>query len=169
MSKGGIMVLIMACLVFSGLGFVFGRVVTEASNVPSEVVSKSWVQLYVGDMMAEIQEKLDNLEMQNLDVSSDSPDTSIIPEPLNNPTTPTPNPNPAPKQPTSVRVKSTNTSVNIREDASANASIVGSAESNAVLTYLGQKNDSEGQAWYHVRLADGSEGWVAGWLCNDPE
>jgi uncharacterized protein YgiM (DUF1202 family) len=169
MGKGGVAVLIVAALVFAALGFVFGQVVQAANSNPGTLVTETYVQKYVGEIIAEMQSRIDELEMLILDLSGGAPVTSVIPEPQpNNPDNLTvPNPITTSPAPTSVKIKSNG--VNVRSDASATASIVGSVATNTVLTYIGQKNDSEGRAWYNVRLANGTEGWVAGWLCYEPE
>lgn len=168
MSKGGIAVLVVAALVFAALGFVFGQVVQAAVNNPGPLVSESWVEQYVGQKLADMQLKIDELEAQLLQyqtggVASGSPS---IPEPGGQTgsgvTTP-----PAQATPTTVKVKSN--SVNVRSDATVDASIVGSVAAETTLTYLDKKVDSKNQTWYKVRLANGTEGWVAGWLCYDPQ
>lgn len=167
MSKGGIAVLIVAALVFLALGFVFGNVMQEAkSNLPGAMVTETYVQQYVGMTVAALQTKIDELEMRVFDLTGGEGSTTSIPEPTDNPVNPTANPT-TPPAPTTVKIKSSG--VNVRSDASTTASIVGGVAANTVLTYLGQKNDSTGQAWYHVRLEDEKDGWVASWLCYEPE
>ena len=168
MSKGGVAVLIVAALVFAALGFVFGQVVQAANNNPGALVTETYVQKYVGEIIAEMQSKIDELEMRILDLSSGSPVTPAMPEQTSDNTTDNPPVIDTPSvSPTSVKIKSD--SVNVRSDASASASKVDAVAANTVLIYLGQKNDNVGQAWYNVRLANGIEGWVAGWLCYEPE
>ncbi|MCL1976103.1 MAG: SH3 domain-containing protein [Firmicutes bacterium] len=172
MSKTGIAVLVVAALVFTALGFVFGQVIQAANNSPGALVTESYVQKYVGEMMAEMQSQMDELEMRILSLSGGEADSTVVAEPLDNPgdsstTTNTTN-TPTPATPKTVKVKAGD-GVNVRSEASTTASKVGSATAEAVLTYLGQKTDSAGQVWYNVRLDDGKEGWVAGWLCNEPQ
>lgn len=170
MSKGGIAVLVVAAVVFLALGFVFGQVMQAASNnIDGPLVTEGYVHQYVGMAVAEIQTDIDKLEMRVLELSGGE-GISTIPEPTGDPenTSPiTPTTPTTPPAPTSVKIKSSG--VNVRSDASTTASIAGSVVANTVLTYLGQKNDSTGQIWYEVRLADGTEGWVASWLCFEPE
>ena len=166
MSKGGVVVLIVAALVFSALGFVFGRVVQAASNIPGPVPSQSWVEGYVGDRLAAMQQEVDKLQALLLQYTGGSipvDNNTDIPSPDDNPSV-TP---PVPPAPATVKVK--DSGINVRSDASESASIVGTAAANSTLTYLDKKNDSQGRAWYKVRLDSGTEGWVAGWLCNTPE
>ena len=172
MSRGGIAVLIVAALVFAGLGFVFGQVVQAANNTPANLVTEDYVHQYVGRMLTEMQTKVDSLEMRIHELTGSGAGSATIPEPPNNgssttPTTPT---TPATPTPTTVKIKADVSSANVRADASETASIVGSASANTVLTYLGvKKNDSQGRAWYNVRLSNGTEGWVASWVCNEPQ
>ena len=62
-------------------------------------------------------------------------------------------------------VEVTSDSVNVRASASTSASIVASVTAGTVLTYLGDSEDGE---WYHVELSDGTEGYIASYLCGEP-
>ncbi|MBR5429928.1 MAG: SH3 domain-containing protein, partial [Firmicutes bacterium] len=66
---------------------------------------------------------------------------------------------------TSVTV--TSDSVNIRDSASTEGGLVGSASEGEVLTYLGSEN-GDGGVWYRVQTSDGSVGYIASWLCSEP-
>jgi uncharacterized protein YgiM (DUF1202 family) len=173
MSKGGITVLAVAAVVFTALGFVLGQVMLKASeNAPRVVASETYVQQYVGMALAEMQETIDDLEMRIFSLTGgETPADPTTTQPsgqVNDPAATTPGVATTPTGPTTVKIKAN--SVNVRSDASTGASRVGDGvAANTVLTYLGQKNDSDGKAWYHVRLPDGKEGWVASWLCYDPE
>ena len=169
MSKGGLAVLVVAAVVFAALGFVFGQVVQAAnSNVPGAVVTETYVQQYVGEMLADMQSKLDEFDMRLYELSGGVPVSNTEPpEPSDDIGAPA-NPNtPSTPQPSKVKIKSNG--VNVRSEASTTASIVGGVTINTEITYLGQITDSQGQVWYNVRLDNGTEGWVAGWLCYDPE
>jgi len=166
MSKGGIAVLVVAALVFTALGFVFGQVVQAANNTPATLVTESYVQKYVGEMMADMQSKIDELDLRVAELSGSASGDTTVPEPSDNQGPTSTSTNPATPKPTTVKVKSSG--VNVRSDASTTASVVGSVTANTVLTYLDQKTDGQGQVWYKVQLQNGTQGWVAGWLCYDP-
>jgi len=166
MSKGGVAVLIVAAVVFSGLGFAFGQAVQAASSISEPIPTQGWVEAYIGAKLADMQIKIDELTAQLLQLTGGEAVISSpeIPDPDDDQPVTTP---PVPPAPTKVKVK--DSGINVRSDASENASLVSTASANSTLTYLDQKNDSQGRAWYKVRLANGTEGWVAGWLCNEPE
>ena len=176
MSKGGIAVLIVAAAVFALLGFAFGQVVQAADKGlgNQHLVTETYVQKYVGEVVAELQAHIDELDLRLKGGAVGGEVDPAIPEPPGEPddavaatAPPTPDTAATPA-PTTVKIKSSG--VNIRSDASTSASIVSSVAANTVLTYLGQKNDSQGQVWYQVRLSsNGTEGWVASWLCYEPE
>ncbi len=174
MSKGGIAVLVVAALVFATLGFVFGQVIQAAVDTGSAdnpVVTEDFVETYVGTRLADMQTKINDLEEQVLALSGgstgDNLDVSAIPEPGSGTITTPEEPSTATSSFTKVTVQAD--SVNVRSDASAEAEIVGNVIAETELDYLGQKNDSDGQVWYKVRLADDTEGWVASWLCYEPQ
>ncbi|MCL1906157.1 MAG: SH3 domain-containing protein [Clostridiales bacterium] len=166
MSKGGVAVLVVAALVFAALGFVFGQVVQAANSNPGTLVTEGYVHQYVGVQLAEMQNNIDDLEMRILELSGTAAGIGTDPETPDN-TGNSPGTTAVTPSPSTVKIQSG--SVNVRSDSATTSSVVGSAKAGDVLTYLGQKNGSDGQAWYHVRLSDGTEGWVASWLCHDPE
>jgi len=172
MNKIGVAVLVVAALVFTGLGYALGQVIqkVEAKTMAGDLVTEGYVQIYVGEMLAEMQSRIDELEMLLYELRGSSTDTVVTPQPndpADNPAT-TPTGNATTSTAKTVKINAEN-GVNVRNDASASATLVGSANNNAVLTYLGQKNGSDGRAWYNVRLENGTEGWVASWFCFEPE
>ncbi|MEO1667239.1 MAG: TIR domain-containing protein [Chloroflexota bacterium] len=77
--------------------------------------------------------------------------------------TPTRTPSPVPPTPTSeptARVIS-DTPINVRDGAGTNFGIVGTLESGAVVTVIGESDDG---TWVNIRFDDGVEGWVADFL-----
>ncbi|MDO4581142.1 MAG: SH3 domain-containing protein [Bacillota bacterium] len=164
MNKIGVIVLIVAAVVFTGLGFVIGQVAQTLDNTPGSkddpLVAQSWVESFVGDRLTTMQSDIDEMRAilasngltntaEPLDVSDSSDTTTGTQDAAY----------------TSVEV--TADSVNIRATASQSAEIIGSATSGTVLTYIGSTTASDG-TWYHIRTSSGAEGWVAGWLCGDP-
>ncbi|MBR5430015.1 MAG: hypothetical protein IK116_05755, partial [Firmicutes bacterium] len=65
MSKGGIIVLIVAALVFCGLGFVIGQVVQASGSVGGSesdpVVTQSYVDKLVGKQVSALQAEIDEI------------------------------------------------------------------------------------------------------------
>lgn len=158
MSKGGVIVLIIAAIVFTGLGFVIGNVVLAAGSNPGSkddpVMTQSGVEQLLSVRISELETQIDQLEAllnatngsdPNGEDGNEDGEESESNEPTN--------------------VKVTSDSVNVRASASTSASIVASVTSETVLTYLGDSEDGE---WYHVRLSDGTEGYIASYLCGEP-
>lgn len=160
MSKGGIIVLIVAALVFCGLGFVIGQVVQAADTNPGTkddpYVQQSYVEKLVANHVSDLQQEIDSLKAQlegaDISVPTDVPDVPDVPS--------TPGT-------TSSTVTVTSDSVNVRASASTSADIVGTANNGDVLTYLGSTTASDG-TWYNVRLSNGTSGYIASWLCGNP-
>ena len=170
MSKGGIAVLVIAALVFGVLGFVIGQVVQAAVETPGSaddpLVTQSYVDKLVGERTLELQTQLEDLQNFILTgetggTTSDGTDTASA----DGETGTTGDNDTATPSYSSVKVSAT--SINVRSSASTSASVVGTASANTVLTYLGEKSVSDG-FWYNVELSNGTEGWVASWVCGTP-
>ena len=157
MSKGGVIVLIIAASVFTGLGFVIGNVVLASGNNPGSkedpVMTQSGVEQLLSVRISELEAQIDQLEVL-LNATSDS---NTGTEENGN------TEDPDSSSPSNVEV--TSDSVNVRASASTSASIVASVTAGTVLTYLGDSEDGE---WYHVELSDGTEGYIASYLCGEP-
>ena len=157
MSKGGVIVLIIAAIVFTGLGFVIGNVVLASGNNPGSkedpVMTQSGVEQLLSVRISELEAQIDQLEVL-LNATSDS---NTGTEENGN------TEDPDSSSPSNVEV--TSDSVIVRASASTSASIVASVTAGTVLTYLGDSEDGE---WYHVELSDGTEGYIASYLCGEP-
>ena len=149
MNKSSIIILVIAAVVFAGLGFVVGQVMAEGSNPGSAndpVVSQSYVDELVGVKVTELQNQIDNIQtilgggtVENPGASGDAQTVTV-----------------------------TSDSVNIRESASTSASIVATVSEDTVLSYLEQTSATDG-IWYKVATSGGSEGWLRSDLCTSPE
>ena len=160
MNKSSVVILIIAAVVFTGLGFVVGQVMAEGKNPGSAddpVVSESYVDKLVGDRASALQTQIDEI-MAVLDSNSTTPNTN------GNNNTDNPDNNTTASQTVSV----TADSVNIRASASTSASIVTTVSSGTVLTYLDQSSQSDG-VWYNVKTSGGSTGWIRSDLCSSPK
>ena len=150
MNKSSIIILVIAAVVFAGLGFVVGQVMAEGNNPGSAndpVVSQSYVDELVGVKVTELQNQIDEIQsiLTGEPVSSGDSDSA-----------------------TGQTVSVTTDSVNIRDSASTTASIVTTVSEGTVLSYLGQTTASDG-IWYNVETSGGSEGWLRSDLCTSPE
>ena len=163
MSKGGVVVLIIAALVFSGLGFVVGQVVsasgTQAGSLDDPVATQSYVDKLFATRTQDMQADIDELYAL-LGGSSISGSGMTDPAGSGGETT---------GGATSMTVRVTSDDVNVRASASTDAEIVaGGVASGTELEYLGSTT-SGSDTWYHVRLSNGTEGYVASWLCAAPQ
>ncbi|MBS1348061.1 MAG: hypothetical protein HP052_01090, partial [Firmicutes bacterium] len=64
MNKSSVVILIIAAVVFTGLGFVVGQVMAEGKNPGSAddpVVSESYVDKLVGDRASALQTQIDEI------------------------------------------------------------------------------------------------------------
>ena len=169
MRKGNIIVLVVAAVVFTALGFTVGQIVNASIVAPGSasdpLVSESYVQRFVGDQLATLQLQIDALSAEVIRLTGN--------DPLANPgnqddNIPTPNDDPPPPPPpTTVTVRES--TVNVRNSASENGDRIATVDGGTTLAFLGQQNDNQGRLWYRVRLTDGREGWIAGWLAYDPQ
>ncbi len=160
MNKSSVVILIIAAVVFTGLGFVVGQVMAEGKNPGSAddpVVSESYVDKLVGDRASALQTQIDEI-MAVLDNDGTTPNTNGNDNNTDDPGNSTT---------TSQTVSVTADSVNIRASASTSASIVTTVSSGTVLTYLDQSSQSDG-VWYNVRTSGGSTGWIRSDLCSSP-
>lgn len=157
MSKVGVVVLIIAALVFCGLGFVIGQVVQYSGNSigtdADPVVQQSYVDKLVGERTSTLQTQIDELKTQIEALGNGSgvqnPSTGNVDVPVGD----------------TQHVKTT-TSVNIRSAASTEGNVLVTVDTNTELVYLGSASSSDG-TWYNVRLSNGTEGYVASWFCSE--
>ena len=165
MSKGGIIVLIVAALVFCGLGFVIGQVVQASGSVAGSendpVVTQSYVDKLVGKQVSALQAEIDeiNAALKGNTTPSAPADSGKTDNQSGN--------NSSSSNSKAGSVKVTSDAVNIRASASTEATVVGTASEGDVLAYLGSTSASDG-TWYNVKMANGTTGYIASWLCSDP-
>lgn len=163
MSKSGVVVLIIAAIVFTGLGFVIGNVVVAAGTTPGSkddpVMTRDSVEQLLSVRIGDLETEVESLKamLEKAENGSGNGNT-----PGNNPGN-----NNGDAEEDGQMVKVTSDSVNVRASASTSANVVSTVTSGTELEYLGSTSASDG-TWYQVRLSDGSEGYVAGWLCSDP-
>ena len=159
MSKSGVIILIIAAVVFTGLGFVIGQVVVAAGSNPGTkddpAVTQSYVDTLVGARVSDLQTQIEDLEaLMNSMVSGET----------------TPASNDDDDEETSgsstQHVKITSDGLNVR-DAASTGNVLTSLNSGDVVVYLDSVSASDG-TWYKIKLDDGTVGYVAGWLCGEP-
>ena len=157
MSKSSVIILIVAAVVFTGLGFVVGQVMAAGSNPGSAddpVVSQTYVDELVGVKVTDLQNQIDQLAAL-VDGDAAGPDENTPDNGNDNDTN------------DSQTVTVSADSVNIRSSASTSANIVTTVSSGTVLTYLGQSTVG-GYVWYNVETSGGSSGWIRSDLCSSP-
>lgn len=169
MSKNGIIILVVAAVVFTVVGFFIGQAATALIDPPGSdgdpLVTQSYVEALVGERTAAIQTQLEELQAAiaggNTGNTGNSggetdPDEN---QPNNNGGSET---NPSTNTPTQVKV--TGNSVNLRAAVGTSAERVGTAVKDDVLTYLGTEKDSAGEDWYKVKMANGATAYMAAYL-----
>lgn len=162
MSKSSVIILIIAAVVFTGLGFVVGQVVAAGNNPGSAddpVVSESYVDKLVGDRATQLQNQIDEI-MAVIDTGDNNNNNNNNDDPASGDN------NDSSSENKTVKVSAD--SVNIRSSASTSADIVTTVSSGTVLTYLGQSSQSDG-VWYNVKTSGGSTGWIRSDLCSSPQ
>ncbi|MBQ1501147.1 MAG: SH3 domain-containing protein [Firmicutes bacterium] len=160
MSKSSVIILIIAAVVFTGLGFVVGQVVAEGNNPGSKddpVVSQTYVDELVGVRVTDLQNQIDELTAR-LDGNAPAPSNNTNNNSGTNTNTNT----------TAKTVTVTADSVNIRQSATTDSGIVATVSSGTVLTYIDQTS-ADGYTWYNIRTSGGSTGWIRSDLCSSPK
>jgi len=157
MSKSGVIILIIAAVVFTGLGFVIGQVVVAAGNNPGSeadpVVTQSYVDTLVGARVSELQTQVEELEALVASMGGTVSSTGNDPVVSGG-------------EEETQYVKSNSDGLNVR-DAASTGSVIASLNSGDEVEYVGSVTESDG-VWYKIKLDDGTVGYVAGWLCSDP-
>lgn len=159
MNKVGVIILVIAALVFCGLGFLIGSTVEYSEKnygtSADPVAQKSYVDTLVSNNIAVLQEEIDDLKAQIADLTAA----------IEGGNTGTGNPNGG-NNTTTQSVKTT-ASVNVRATASTTGSVLTTVDTNTVLTYIGSTSGSDG-TWYNVKLSDGTVGYVFSQYCSEP-
>jgi len=172
MNKGKVVLLVLAALVCVSLGFVVGQVVQATGNQPGSesdpLVSQSYVEKVIGEKMSVLQTQVEELQAEVAELKGETPTTGGNTSD-NDDATPavsdnTTDTNSNDDNDTAVSgklVQVTADNVNIREEPSTDSEKIGSVSKNTKLKYLDTQND-----WYKIELADGTVGWIAGFLCK---
>lgn len=164
MSKSGVIVLIIAAVVFCGLGFVIGQVVqASGANPGSEgdpAITQSYVDKLVGARVSALQEEIDELKALM--------GQTVTPVAPTDPPTTT---DPGPTDPVTIggqKVKSTTDGLNVRSSASTSGTVLTSVSTGTEMEYLGSATASDGAIWYNVKLSNGTVGYVHSDYCSAP-
>ena len=163
MSKSSIIILVIAAVVFTGLGFVVGQVMAEGSNPGSAddpVVSQTYVDELVGVRVTELQNQIDEL---NAKISGGATPADNTGADNNTGKKPTGSDTTANKT-----VTVTGDSVNVRSSASTSAGIVTTVSSGTVMSFI-EQTSADGSVWYKVKTSGGAEGWIRSDLCSSPK
>lgn len=165
MSKNGVIILIIAAVVFLVGGFFLGQAATALLDAPGSednpLVSESYVVKLVGERTAAIQTQIEELQAAIADLQSalDSP------TPANSTGDTQTNPNNNDPVDTSgstaKKVVVTAGSINIRAEASTNSKVVASASKGDSFPLV----STEGE-WHKITMPDGTVAWVAAYLCK---
>ena len=169
MTRGGIVVLVVAAVVFLSLGFVVGQVVQAMVNTPGSsndpIVSQSYVEKLVGERVAALQTQIEGLqaEISRLNDELNGKNSLATVAGVNPPEGqeyPDNNTSSASSQKQQVQV--TAGSVNVRRGPSTTTETIDSVKKGDKLPWIEKQN-----GWYKVKLSDGTEGWILGDLVTE--
>jgi len=155
MTKGRAALLAVASIVFLTVGFVIGQMVQAAGAIPGSagdpLVARSYVKKIVGETVAGMQTKIDELQAAVDDLEKKVEVLSPS----------TPSTSPADQEPTSGTkvVTVTGKSANIRTGPGTNYDKITTLVQGDKASFAGEEN-----GWYQIVLPDGRKGWVANWL-----
>lgn len=176
MSKNGVILLIIAALVFLVGGFFLGQAATALINTPGSendpLVAQSYVEKLVGDRTAAIQTQIEELRAELNEIKSGSgsggtatgdtpPATGGTGSGDTGGSTGSTGGTSGGTSSDAQTVEITANSVNLRAAASTSSERVASAAKGDTFPYLG----SEGE-WYKIQLSDGKIAYVAEFLAK---
>ena len=171
MSKSGVIVLIVAAVVFLAVGFFVGQTASAVLNTPGSeddpLVAQSYVESLVGERTAALQTQIDELKQMIEDITTVSATTTTddsANETDNDSTGTTDNNSGTESNNTTTTYKTVeiiSATVNVRAEPTTDSAKVASVYMGDKLDYIGAEGD-----WYNVRLSDGTEGWVASFLAK---
>ncbi|MGI6685696.1 MAG: SH3 domain-containing protein [Bacillota bacterium] len=183
MTKGRVVLLVIAAMVFLSVGFVIGQIVQAAGTIPGTagdpLVAQSYVEKVVKKTVADMESKLDemeskvaDLEKQISDFSKDTGKTSTRQGSSSDTGSNTSsntgknsdnNSGGEDKKPASSAQGKTATvsgsSANVRSGPGTTYEKITTLVQGDKVTVILEEN-----SWYKVTLSDGQEGWIANWL-----
>ncbi|MCL1873134.1 MAG: SH3 domain-containing protein [Clostridiales bacterium] len=169
MTRSGIVILIVAAVVFLSLGFVVGQVVQAMVNTPGSandpIVSQSFVEKLVGEKVAVLQTQIESLqaEISRLNDELNNKDSLPVAAGVNSPADQEePDDTDATDSSQKQQVQVTAGSVNVRRGPSTNTEAIDSVKKGEKLTWTEKQN-----GWYKVTLSNGAEGWILGDLVTE--
>lgn len=169
MNKSSVIILIVAAVVFTGLGFLVGNVMAKGQvpgSADDPVLTQAGVEKLVASRLITMQDTIDRLEAQ---IASLTGEEITPPNGTGDDPSGTGDDDNANEPVTTKTVTVTSDSVNIRATASTSASIVASDISRGtVLTYISETTASD-YVWYKVKTSGGLEGWIRSDLCSEPK
>ena len=174
MSKGRAALLVVASIVFLTVGFVIGQMVQAAGSVPGSVgdplVAQSYVEKVVGETVAGLQTKLDEMQAQveSLEAQIESLSSGKAASISSNQTTnsqtdaskETESTSSEPASQTKGKIVTVSgESANIRSGPGTTYDKITTLLKGDTAQYVSEEN-----GWIKLILKDGKEGWVANWL-----
>ena len=155
MSKNGVVILVIAALVFGALGFVVGQVVVAAGNYPGSLsdpaATEGYVDTALNQYVSDLQNQIDELKIM------------IGNQPGNNGGTQTGEDG---GENTTQHVKVTGDGINVR-NAAATGGVITQVNSGLELEYI-ESVTANNATWYKIRLSNGTEGYIHSDYCSDP-
>lgn len=168
MTKGRLALLVVAAIVFLSVGFVIGQIVQASGTLPGTVgdplVAQSYVEKVVGETVANLESKLDELESKVTALQEEIDDLSSSSGKGSSSSSGSNSSSGATNKPVNSTVQGKTVAVS---GSSANVRTGPGTTYEKVTTLL--EGDTakvilEENSWYKVTLGDGQEGWIANWL-----
>lgn len=169
MTKGRVALLVVAAMVFLSVGFVIGQMVQAAGTIPGTagdpLVAQSYVEKIVGETVASMQTKLDemgskvaSLEERIDELSKGNSRSTSSGSSGSNSSGGTSKP-PATPSAEGKTVAVSGNSANVRTGPGTSYEVVTTLSKGDTATVISEEN-----SWYKVTLSGGKEGWIANWL-----
>ena len=154
LNKGKLVIMIVAVLVCVTIGFVVGQVVQAMGTLPGSsddpVATESYVETTIGERMAALSTKVDELEAEVAALKGETPSTSSS---TGNTSSASDNTG---SQTSGESLTITGNGVNLRSAASKNGDVVTTLSKGTKVTKIGEEGD-----WYQVQTSNGQTGYVS--------
>lgn len=150
MNKGKIVLIIVAILVCVTIGFVAGQIVQAMTTLPGStddpVATESYVETTIGERLATLSTKVDELEAEVAALKGEAPSTNSNEGGTSSTT----------EEPSGQALTITGNGVNLRSTASTNGDVITTLEKGTKVTKIGEEGD-----WYQVETSSGQKGYVS--------
>ena len=156
LNKGKIVLIVVAVLVFVTIGFVAGQVVQAMGTLPGSsddpVATESYVETTIGERMASLSTKVDELEAQVAALKGETPSSTSNSNQSNSGSVDNNDSNTSSGETLTI----TGNGVNLRSAASKNGDVITTLAKGTKVTKVSEEGD-----WYKVQTSSGQTGYVS--------